>query len=198
MSRKPNLAALVGSRICHDLISPLGAIGNGVELLELTGIPKSPEIALIEESVAAANARLRFFRIAYGGATEGQSLARADIASTLASVARGGRISYFWEAEGDCDKRIVRVIFLLLQCLERALPYGGDIVVQNEGEGWRVQAEAERMKVDAAMWASLTDARARPVIGASDVQFALLPEALADIGRTLSIETDTTHITIRL
>ncbi len=49
---KPDLAALVGSRICHDLISPIGAIGNGVELMMMEGAAKGPEMALITESVA--------------------------------------------------------------------------------------------------------------------------------------------------
>ena len=57
------LAALIGSRICHDLVSPIGAIGNGVELLAMAGAA-GPEVRLIAESVAAANARIRFFRIA--------------------------------------------------------------------------------------------------------------------------------------
>ena len=56
------LAQMVGSRLCHDLISPLGAIGNGVELLEMSpdfpGISDSPELRLIAESVAAARARM--------------------------------------------------------------------------------------------------------------------------------------------
>jgi histidine phosphotransferase ChpT len=74
MKARTDLTALVGSRICHDLVSPLGAIGNGVELLGLTGIAPSPEMALIVESVENANARLRFFRIAYGAAGTDQRL----------------------------------------------------------------------------------------------------------------------------
>ena len=58
---------LIGSRICHDLISPLGAIGNGVELLTMSGMTEVPEMTLISESVENANARIRFFRIAFGG-----------------------------------------------------------------------------------------------------------------------------------
>ena len=42
MQDKPDLAALIGSRICHDLISPIGAIGNGVELLMMDGAAKTP------------------------------------------------------------------------------------------------------------------------------------------------------------
>ena len=60
MQDKPDLAALIGSRICHDLISPIGAIGNGVELMMMDGTAKTPELALIAESVANANARIRY------------------------------------------------------------------------------------------------------------------------------------------
>ena len=60
MTDQTDLSALLGSRICHDLISPIGAIGNGVELLMMEGGTPSPELVLIAESVAAANARIRF------------------------------------------------------------------------------------------------------------------------------------------
>ena len=51
-----HIAALLGSRICHDLISPIGAISNGVELMQMSGADSSPELALISESVESANA----------------------------------------------------------------------------------------------------------------------------------------------
>ncbi|CRK74395.1 hypothetical protein [Nereida ignava] len=54
-----DLSALVGSRICHDLISPLGAIANGVELMALTGAEQTPEMLLIAESVEAAVTKVR-------------------------------------------------------------------------------------------------------------------------------------------
>ena len=47
-----NIAALIGSRICHDLISPIGAINNGLELLTMTGVAQSPELALIAQDKA--------------------------------------------------------------------------------------------------------------------------------------------------
>ena len=48
------LSSLIGSRICHDLISPIGAIINGLELMEFKGGQISSEIGLIEESCGAA------------------------------------------------------------------------------------------------------------------------------------------------
>jgi len=55
------LSALLGSRLCHDLISPIGAISNGMQLLEMTTSP-TPEVELIRQSVDNVNARIRYFR----------------------------------------------------------------------------------------------------------------------------------------
>jgi histidine phosphotransferase ChpT len=66
-----DLAALVSSRICHDLISPIGAINNGLELLNMSGAsPVGPEMQLICDNVKSASARIRFFRIAFGAASD--------------------------------------------------------------------------------------------------------------------------------
>lgn len=196
MKARTDLTALVGSRICHDLVSPLGAIGNGVELLGLTGVAHSPEMALIVESVENANARLRFFRIAYGAAGADQRLGRAEIAATLTAASRSGRLSYFWEAEGDQPRAEVRAVFLLLQCLESALPHGGEVHVTRD-EGWTVTGDSPRLKIDADLWDSLLNPRMRVSIGAAQVQFALLPDAVADLGRRLSLTLTPDRITVK-
>jgi len=63
-----DLSALVASRLRHDLGNPLGAVSNGVELLQMSGMANSPEMALIADALRDTEARLRFFRIAYGAA----------------------------------------------------------------------------------------------------------------------------------
>ncbi len=191
-----DLPALIGSRICHDLISPLGAIGNGIELLAMTGEAPGPEMELITESVENANARIRFFRVAFGTSSEDQTLSRADVASILKAAARGGRLSYFWDVEGDQPRRDVRVVFLMLQCLETAMPFGGDITVSRQGERWTVRAEAARLKVDADLWASLTNSRQRAQISAANVQFALLPQVLTQMSRTMTVNLAEASITL--
>ena len=129
MQDKPDLAALIASRICHDLISPIGAIGNGVELLAMEQGGPRPEMALISESVANANARIRFFRICFGQASSDQRISRSEVASILGDLSRGGRVSYGWTSPADLSRREVRLVFLLLQCLESALAYGGRVAV---------------------------------------------------------------------
>lgn len=197
MRARPDLVALVGSRICHDLVSPLGAIGNGVELLGLSGLPASPEMALISESVDNANARLRFFRIAFGAASADQRIGRADIAATLSAVARAGRVGFHCRAEGDQPRDQVRAVFLLLQCLETALPYGGEIEIARAGETWVITAESPRLKIQPDLWDSLVDPRLRVEVTAAQVQFALLPEAMGALGRKIGLALSPDRLVVR-
>lgn len=193
-----NLSALIGSRICHDLISPLGAIGNGVELLTMTGHGQSPEMALISESVNNANARIRFFRIAFGAANSDQLVSRSDVVSILSAVARGGRLSFHWDVQSDQPRNEVRCIFLLILCMETSLPVGGDVHVSKNGEGWIISADARRVIVDGTLWGHLTSENQPQHVTAAQVQFALLPTALFETGRTLTYETSDTGIIARL
>ena len=196
MQDKPDLAALIASRICHDLISPIGAIGNGVELLAMEQGGPRPEMALISESVANANARIRFFRICFGQASGDQRISRSEVASILGDLSRGGRVSYGWTSPADLSRREVRLVFLLLQCLETALAYGGKVAVTRSDLGWQVKAEAPRLKVDPALWEVLTEPRAPSEIAANQVHFALVPDELSRQGRRLITEIGET--TIRL
>jgi histidine phosphotransferase ChpT len=192
---RPDIAALVGSRICHDLISPLGAIGNGVELMSLTDGNTDQEMALITESVENANARIRFFRISYGAASTDQMISRTEVMSVLSATARGGRFTYFWQVEDDQPRRDVRIAFLLLQCLETAFPAGGDISVTQKGGNWEVSGTATRINFDETLWDTLHSTRPKFDHTAAQVQFALLPMVISEARRKLEITATPTHVT---
>lgn len=183
---RPDLAALVSARICHDLISPLGAIGNGVELMALSGAEKSPEMALIAQSVEHANARMRFFRISFGPAAPDQAIGRAEVAAILAAVAGGGRLQHDWTSRDTISRRQVRIAFLIVQCCETAMPHGGRIMVSETDEVWTINAEGPRLRIDSDLWATLSDPAAKVGFTAAQVHFALLPGALADDGRSIA------------
>ncbi|WP_377505668.1 histidine phosphotransferase family protein [Octadecabacter sp. R77987] len=195
MRTRADISALVSSRICHDLVSPLGAIGNGVELLGMSGAPEGPELQLINESVENANARLRFFRIAFGAASADQVISRAEILATLSAASRGGRLAYEWRAQGDLPRRAVRAAFLLIQCIESAMAFGGQITVELQGDDWLITGESDRMNIDTDLWDSLTNTRARVPLSSALVQFALVPEVMDDMKRSLSLTYDTGRIT---
>lgn len=193
-----DLPSLLGSRICHDLISPLGAIANGVELIALSHVDKSPELALITQSVSSATARIRFFRVAFGLADGGQWLARAEVISILSGMAPGGRVTFEWLVGADLPRCRVKLAFLAMLCLETALPWGGHIVVREGPDGLLVSAEAERMKVDAALWDPLRLQLAPERPAAAQVQFALLPDEMHRQRRSIGVTVDPQRITLRI
>lgn len=190
-----DLAALLGSRLCHDLVSPLGAIGNGVELLEMSsdfpGIAACPELQLIAESVSSARARIQIFRVAFGQAQGDQRISRAGLAQLLDGFSAQGRMQVHLDAQGDFPRAEMRMIMLAMMCLETAMPWGGKVTVLHGPAGWRLVAEADRTKQDAALWAWLGgDGQRSPL--PSEVHFPLLAEALAEARRPPTWEVDET------
>lgn len=190
-----NLAALIGSRICHDLISPIGAISNGLELLDMSGAIDGPEMALIADSVGNAGARLRFFRIAYGAAGQ-QVLGGEDIAGLLRDLGRDARVRADWAAPGPVPRAEARLAFLALQCCETAMPAGGVVRFERDGARWRVTGRADRLKIDPPLWQGLSTGM-RPLDATpAQVQFALLPVVAANMGRRVAVTAATTTVSI--
>lgn len=169
----PDLAALIGSRICHDLISPIGAINNGLELLGMAGETSGPELSLISESVDNASARIRFFRLAFGAAST-QEISQREILSVLDDMTRGSKLHVEWHLQGGAQRGDVRLVFLAQQCLETAMPYGGEITISKDVNGWSVRGSSEKFKVDPDLWAILADGKIHSEITPAQVHFALL------------------------
>lgn len=183
-----DIAALIGSRICHDLISPLGAIGNGVELLGMSGATDGPEMALINESVMNANARIRFFRIAFGAASQGQEVGRDEVSSILHDVTQGGRLTVEWHSEANMPRPQVKLAFLLIQCFETALPFGGTIKVTQRSDHWALHCDAPKMNIDPSIWEILVSSDIEKDITPAEVHFALVPDAARRADRVLQAD----------
>ena len=190
-----NLAALVGSRICHDLISPIGAINNGLELLGMSGDMSGPELELISDSVANANARIRFFRIAFGAASE-QQISRAEVVSVLEDISKGGRLKYQWTPQEPATRAEVRLALLAGLCLETGLPYGGNVNILCADGKWAVIGEGSKLNIDDELWARVSGGSSSATVTPALVQFAMLPEAARDLGRTVRVEQTLERVTI--
>ena len=189
------ITQLIGSRICHDLVSPIGAIGNGLELMQLDGTPVTPEITLIMDSLHNANARIRFFRFAFGLATEGQAVGHSDILKTLAAIEIGGRFTYRWDRPKDLSRIETRQVFLALMCLETCLVRGGEISLTCGDGRWHLSGTGPRIVWDAALWDPLCRGQS-PEATPNNVQFALLPEALRASQRSLTAECRETAVSL--
>ena len=192
MTDRPDFSALIGSRICHDLISPIGAIGNGVELMLMDGSTKGPELSLISESVSNANARIRYFRVAFGAAGGDSRIARTEVMAILSDITRGARLRVDWSSATDLARREVKIAFLAIQCLETAMPWGGRVAVE-QGERWTVTGQAARMKIEPALWDVLSNPQATAEITPALVHFALLPEDIRRQNRRLTVELSETE-----
>lgn len=134
-----DLAALVASRVCHDVISPVGAIVNGLEILEDEKDEAMRGFAfdLIKKSAAQASARLQFCRIAFGAA--GSAAAQLDLGDAE-SVARGfvedTKTTLVWETPRQLlAKNKVKLLLNLVLVATTTIPRGGEIRVTSSGEG---------------------------------------------------------------
>jgi histidine phosphotransferase ChpT len=124
---------LVCSRLCHELVSPVGAINNGIELIEEMGQEMAEEaIGLIAHSADQASRRLRVLRLAYGAA--GGEGGLDDAAKAAAAYFAGGKIALDWPATGlapPTGRRGLAKLLLNLTVLgEEALPHGGTITIR--------------------------------------------------------------------
>ncbi len=181
------LGALIASRICHDLISPMGAIGNGVELLQLARGVSGPEMELIEQSITHANTRLRLYRLAFGTVGDGQMISQSEIGSLLQALSLHGRHSYQWQDARHFNRRYSKLVFLLILCVESALPWGGDIVIAEAADGLELAARAERMKLDEGLWRMLDHQNPGAELNAARVHFGLLAQELGAQKMTLTL-----------
>lgn len=190
-----NLAALIGSRICHDLISPVGAINNGLELLAMSGAMAGPELELISDSVLNANARIRFFRIAFGAAGD-QQMGRAEIVSVLDDIGKAGRLKYQWNLAEGCSRSEVRMAFLAALCLETALPYGGLITVSCTDGKWTVVGEGRKISIEAPLWGHVDTSDTSATLTPAQVQFAMLAVAAQEAERQVSFDHNEEKVTV--
>lgn len=178
-----NLAALIGSRICHDLISPIGAVTNGLELMSMGG-GQGPELDLVNESAANANARIRLFRLAFGQAAPDQSTGGQEIRGILEAVYGKSRVAIDWTPPSELTRADAQALMLALLCCEQAIPQGGTITVTQEPSGWIMTATGPRIMADPTVWENLGRPYPDCDIAPSQVQFALLPRLLAERGKT--------------
>lgn len=173
-----NYADLVASRICHDLINPVGAIANGVELFEMTGGAES-EIELISEGIFHTSARVRFFRIAFGVSDTEQIVSSSEIKSIF-DDSRNERVLVHWRVDQPQQRLELRAAFLAILCVEQALPRGGDITITHDN-GWQIVANADAIDADPQLWEPLAENEAPDHVSPTTVPFALLPQMLKDL-----------------
>ena len=131
MTEKPDITALVTARICHDLASPIGAIGNGAESVELRGNSLGEEGELVKASVNATVAKLKLFRIAFGQFHAEEMLNAAKISTVQTAWNITGRIHVNFAPE-KMRKTDMKTCLLILQSIQVAMPQGAKVMITIE------------------------------------------------------------------
>ena len=140
MTSSLDLAALLCSRLCHDMLSPVGAINNGLELMADEKDPAMRQrcLELLEQSARISADKLKFFRLAFGAAGGFGDLVPTDEPRQLlaALVGNNERLQLDWAvAEPKLAKPAVKVLLNLAAIGMDSLVRGGVLAVGAETRG---------------------------------------------------------------
>jgi histidine phosphotransferase ChpT len=164
-----DLAALLCSRVCHDLISPVGAIVNGLEVLDEDKDEETKTFALdlIKKSAHQASAKLQFCRLAFGAA--GSAGAQIDLGDAE-KVARGllgdDKTSIVWNLPRELQpKNRVKLLLNMLLIAVGTIPRGGTLTVDqvDGGKGFRITTSGLNARLAEATAGLLVGSPGHPV-----------------------------------
>ena len=151
-----DLSALLCSRVCHDVISPVGAIANGLELMddpENDQETKTAALDMVRRAANVATAKLKFCRIAFGAS--GSAGAQIDMgeAGDIAQAFVGEeKVKLDWQVPRENrPKQDVKLLLNMLLLAIEGLPRGGVITMTAEGAGFVVKAKGDRAKLKEAI-----------------------------------------------
>jgi histidine phosphotransferase ChpT len=132
-----DLAALLCSRVCHDIISPVGAIINGLEVIDEDNSEDMREFAfgLIQRSARQASAKLQFARLAFGAAgSAGAEIDLADAEKVARGYMDGEKAEFSWESPKVLmPKNLVKLLLNLVLLANAAVPRGGSVKLTVSG-----------------------------------------------------------------
>jgi histidine phosphotransferase ChpT len=191
-----DLAAMLCSRVCHDVISPVGAIVNGLELLEDEATDASTRdvaIDLIKRSAGGASAKLQFCRLAFGAAgSVGASIDTGDAESVARGLLETEKTALAWKAPRQfLPKNKVKLLLNLCQIAGATIPRGGVIEVET-GEGadaaMSVRAKGVNARLQAGFADLLSGRTGAPKVDTHSIQPYFAGLVARECGMTVDVE----------
>jgi histidine phosphotransferase ChpT len=188
-----DLAALLCSRVCHDLISPVGAIVNGLEVLEEDKDEETKTFALdlIKKSAQQASAKLQFCRLAFGAAgSAGAQIETGDAERVARGLIEDGKTTIAWNLPRELvAKNRVKLLLNMLVVAVGTIPRGGTLSVDAFENGYRITAAGLNARLTAAT-AELIAGSAGHAVDAHAIQPVYTGILARDCGLTLSAVPD--------
>jgi len=193
-----DLAALLCSRVCHDLISPVGAIINGLEVMEDNNDEETSKFAmdLIKKSAQTASAKLQFCRIAFGAAgSAGAQIDTGDAEKVTRSLMEDEKTKLGWNLPRILlAKNRVKLLLNMMLLAGQTIPRGGQLTVDAIGEGeaigFRVTAAGLNARVQAAVPPLLAGGSADHPVDAHAIQPFYTGLLAKNCGLTVSMESE--------
>jgi len=155
-----SLSALMSSRLCHDLINPIGALSSGLEVLGDPSMDQSMKEAaldLIKSSAEKSVALLKYARLAYGASGGlGAELPYDEARRVLEALLAWTKASLEWRiAPGYAPKDEVKALLILGAAAADCVPRGGNIIIAGEKGGYGIEVTGQRVIVQEEMLRAL-------------------------------------------
>jgi histidine phosphotransferase ChpT len=196
-----DLAALLCSRVCHDVISPVGAIANGLEVLEDEDDEEMRRVAmdLVRRSARQASAKLQFCRIAFGAAgSAGALLDLGEAADTAKAFVGDEKIKLDWQAPRvTLPKAEVKLLLNMMLIGMAAVPRGGLVSVALENGTPLVRASGDTARIPEKMAQLLGGDFDAAELDARLVQPYYTQRLAQQSGFELKFETERSSVTLR-
>lgn len=189
------LAALMCSKLCHDVIGPIGAISNGFELIDdLGGDPDPESLEHIRRNADKASRRVQYARLAFGAmGAAGDQFPLDEARRLTVQFFEDEKQTVAWEPTGQAlPKDEVRLLVNLVAVAAAAIPRGGEVTVNFEPQGertlFRLVAAGPRGAVVPAAPAALFAGEAPPEdrVDAYNVQAYYAALLARSVGMSLS------------
>jgi histidine phosphotransferase ChpT len=199
-----DLAALLCSRVCHDVISPVGAIINGLEVLDGEEDEEMRAIAmdLIKKSAVSASARLQFCRLAFGAAGSfGALIDTGDAENVARDIFTNGRTVLQWNsARRMASRNSAKLLLNLCLIAAGAVPRGGVIAVDISGDDnaltMRVEAKGANAKLSHSAADFLTNAVPNEPVDGHSIQLYFTTLLARECQSTLNVSTAPETVTL--
>ncbi len=199
-----DLAALLCSRVCHDVISPVGAIINGLEVLDGEQDEEMRTVAmeLIKKSAISAAARLQFCRLAFGAAgSYGALIDTGDAEKVARELFANGRTALEWSGGRRMASRSsVKLLLNLCLIAAGAVPRGGVIAVDLSGEGdamtMHIEAKGPNARLSHSAAEFLSNAPPKDAIDGHSIQLYFTTLLAYECHATVNVSTGPESVTL--
>lgn len=199
-----SLASLIASRLCHDLIGPVGAFNNGLELMEMEEDPamRDSAVDLLQHSASLATNKLKYLRLAFGASGGDQNgLDMGSVRAAVDAYFAESRFTINWpqqpSGDGDIPKSMIRLLMNLMMCASTALFRGGEMQVLVSASAIRLLCNNPDARLNDDMVNALTGATVAEKHEHARIIEAFLAQAIArDINAKITVDQSTNGFAI--